>query len=116
MSLKTENEALREQVARLTERLANVRKEEELLRTITEMKRQATSQQEEMENLRKSLGRYEKDALDAYSRRHLHEVTLQGQVTALEKEKAKLERQIITLTKDNARLTDRLAEVSKVDL
>jgi uncharacterized coiled-coil protein SlyX len=112
MSLKSENIALRDQVARLTERLKNVQREETLSATIVEMQRQAASQQEEMEHLRKRIGAYEKAEQDANSRVHLATELLSKQVAKLQGEKTVLDKKITILTEDNARLTTRLAEVS----
>jgi len=116
MSLKTENESLREQVARLTERLANVRKEEALQATITEMQTLAAAQQEQVEHLRKTIakqtGVIEQHSTDKYQEtKGLHRT-----ISTQETEIKRLRKQIDTLTEDNRRLNDRLVEVSKVDL
>lgn len=116
MSLKTDNEALREQVARLTERLANVRKEEALQATITEMQTVAAAQQEQVEHLRKinakQAGAIEQHSSDMFRATE----KLHGIITTQKREIEKLRKQIDTLTDDNRRLNDRLAEISKVDL
>jgi uncharacterized coiled-coil protein SlyX len=116
MSLKTENADLREQVARLTERLANVRKEEALQATITEMQTLAMSQQEQVEFLRKTIAK-QTGVIEQHST-DMHRATegLHNTINTQKREIDRMRKQIDTLTEDNRRLNDRLTEVSKVDL
>jgi len=116
MSLKTDNEALREQVARLTERLANVRKEEALQATITEMQTLAAAQQEQVEHLRKTIAK-QTGVIEQHSTdKHRETEGLHSTINTQKREIEKLRREIDTLTADNRRLNDRLVEVSKVGL
>ncbi len=106
MGKKTEIEALREQVARLTERLEGVQAAEKLTATIRAMQLQAKGQQEEVEHLRafkaKFEGAAEQQTIDNH---HL--------LKPLHKQVADQQVEITRLKRDNDRLRERLDEIAK---
>jgi uncharacterized coiled-coil protein SlyX len=114
MSLKEDNQALREQVARLTERLKTDGDAATLQATIRSMQTTAAAQQEEIEHLRLFKRTHEnkvekeisaaKQELSTDTKDTIKE--LNAQITE--------QKQIIeTLRADNTRLVNRLTEIAK---
>ena len=106
MSKKSEVEALREQVARLTERLEGVQDAEKLNKIIREMQIQAKAQQEEVEHLRTFKAKFDGAADQrAIDNHHL--------LKPLHKQIADQQVEIRKLTQDNTRLKERLDDIAK---
>lgn len=106
MSKKTEVEAMREQVIRLTERLEEAGDAVKLTALIEQMQLQAKAQQEEVEHLRTFKAKWQTNldqgAIDQYKLTQPLKRTISEQQT-----------QITRLTADNTRLKNRLDEIAK---
>lgn len=106
MSKKTETEALREQVTRLTKRLEEAGDAVKLTTLVEQMQLQAKAQQEEVEHLRTFKAKFQTNidqgAIDQ------HKLT-----QPLKKTISEQENQIARLTADNNRLKNRLDEIAK---
>lgn len=114
MSLKEDNEALREQVKRLTERLQGAGDAVQLQDRIREMQTNAASMQEEIEHLRQFRRTHENKVEKEIStaKKELSEDT-KDTIRELRSQIHEKDDQIRTLTTDNRRLVARLEEIAK---
>jgi len=114
MSLKEDNEALREQVARLTERLQTDGDAATLQATIRSMQTTAAAQQEEIEHLRLFKRTHENKVEKAVSvaKQELSADT-KDTIKELKAQLRELKQTNEALAADKQRLTDRLNDIAK---
>lgn len=114
MSLKTDNEALREQVKRLTERLQTAGEAGKLQDVIKNLQILAASQQEEIEHLRTFKARHEQDIEKAIEPlRKQMETDFVSLSKSRDQQLAKLVKERDELRVDNRRLRSKLDEIAK---